>query len=138
MAFTEKLKARAASAGITVTCVIVIFKIGRDGFWLARPNAGVQVTQASSLPVDRKAWRARTASVDLKMMQRTLLTFLRGKPHVYPIALLPSDADDEERRVQCERADISIAGTLSQILHAVSLGSSASNFPIITVPISIP
>src|SRR5271166_618554 len=63
-AFIERLKARCAAAGRKIARVILTHAAGRDGFWLARflgrRGIEVQVIQPSSLPVDRRARRAKT------------------------------------------------------------------------------
>ena len=60
----ERLKSRSAGAGRPITRVIITHEAGRDGFWLARflARRGVEVhaMQSSSLPVDRRARRAKT------------------------------------------------------------------------------
>ena len=64
--------------------VILTHEAGRDGFWLARFLARlgieVHVMQPSSLPVDRRARRAKTDMIDVEMLLRTLMAWLRGEP----------------------------------------------------------
>lgn len=106
----EKLKARAAAAGKAVARVILTFEAGRDGFWLARflarRSVEVHVMQSSSLPVDRKARRAKTDVIDVEMLLRTLLAFLRGEPRVCSMVPVPGEADEEARRAHREREDM--------------------------------
>ena len=71
VSFVERLKARCASAGRKVARVILTHEAGRDGFWLARlPRRGIEVhvMQPSSLPVDRRARRAKTDKIDVEML----------------------------------------------------------------------
>ena len=72
MALIEKLKARATTSGKAVARVILTFEAGRDGFWLARflarRGVEVHVMQSSSLPVDRKARRAKTDVIDVLLV----------------------------------------------------------------------
>jgi transposase len=109
-ALIERLKERSASAGRPIARVIVTHEAGRDGFWLARflQRRGVQVfvMQASSLPVDRRARRAKTDVIDVEMLLRTLLAFLRGEPRVCSMVPIPSEADEEARRAHREREDL--------------------------------
>lgn len=110
MAFIESCKARCAAAGRPVTRVILTHEAGRDGFWLARylmrRGVEVHVMQASSLPVDRRARRAKTDVIDVEMLLRTLLAFLRGEPRVCSMVPVPREADEEARRAQRERSDL--------------------------------
>ena len=55
--------------------------------------------QSSSLPVDRRARRAKTDVIDVKMLPRTLMAWLRGEPRVCSMVPVPSEADDEEARI---------------------------------------
>lgn len=109
-ALIEKLKQRSGSAGRAIARVIVTHEAGRDGFWLARhlQPRGVEVfvMQASSLPVDRRARRAKTDVIDVEMLLRTLLAFLRGEPRVCSLVPIPSEADEEARRAHREREDL--------------------------------
>ena len=80
--FVERLKARCAAAGRKIARVILTHEAGRDGFWLARFLARrgieVHVIQPSSLPVDRRARRAKTDIIDVEMLLRTLMAWLRA------------------------------------------------------------
>jgi len=106
----DRLKARSAQAGKAIRRIIVTHEAGRDGFWLARflQRRGVEVLvmQASSLPVDRRARRAKTDRIDAEMLLRTLLAWLRGEPRVCSMVPIPSEADEEARRAHRERADL--------------------------------
>jgi len=83
-AFVDRLKARCAVAGHEIERVILTHEAGRDGFWLARflvqRGVEVHVIQPSSLPVDRRARRAKTDIIDVEMLLRTLMAWLRGEP----------------------------------------------------------
>jgi transposase len=83
VSFVERLKARCESAGRKVARVILTHEAGRDGFWLARflarHGVEVHVMQPSSLPVDRRARRAKTDKIDVEMLLRPLMAWLRGE-----------------------------------------------------------
>lgn len=104
------LKERCVKAGRMVMRVVVTHEAGRDGFWLARflmrRGVEVHVMQASSLPVDRRARRAKTDAIDVEMLLRTLLAFLRGEPRVCSMVPIPSETDEEARRAHREREDL--------------------------------
>jgi transposase len=106
----ERLKSRSAGAGRPITRVIITHEAGRDGFWLARflarRGVEVHVMQSSSLPVDRRARRAKTDVIDVEMLLRTLMAWLRGEPRVCSMVPVPSEADEEARRRHREREDL--------------------------------
>ena len=127
VSFVERLKARCASAGRKIARVILTHEAGRDGFWLARFLARrgieVHVMQPSSLPVDRRARRAKTDMIDAEMLLRTLMAWLRGEPRVCSMVSIPSEADEEARRAYREREDLtrerrSIVNKIDGILAA--------------------
>src|SRR5580658_5852827 len=110
VSFVERLKARCAAAGRKIARVILTHEAGRDGFWLARflarRGVEVHVIQPSSLPVDRRARRAKTDIIDVEMLLRTLMAWLRGEPRVCSMVPIPSEADEEARRGYREREDL--------------------------------
>lgn len=109
-AFVDRLKARCAVTGHKIKRVILTHEAGRDGFWLARflvrRGIEVHVMQPSSLPVDRRARRAKTDIIDVEMLLRTLMAWLRGEPRVCSMVPIPSEADEEARRAYREREDL--------------------------------
>ena len=62
--------------------------------------------QPSSLPVDRRARRAKTDIIDVEMLLRTLMAWLRGEPRVCSMVPIPSEGDEEARRAHREREDL--------------------------------
>jgi transposase len=54
--------------------------------------------QPSSLPVDRRARRAKTDIINVEMLLRTLMAWLRGEPRVCSMVPIPSEDDEEARR----------------------------------------
>ena len=90
--------------------MILTHEAGRDGFWLARflvrRGVEVHVMQPSSLSVDRRARRAKTDIIDVEMLLRTLMAWLRGEPRVCSMVPIPSEADEEARRAYREREDL--------------------------------
>src|SRR3954470_3370815 len=100
-------KARAGTAGKTVSRVVLAYEAGRDGFWLARYLATrgveVHVIQPSSVLVDRRARRAKTDALDVEMLMRTLMAWLRGEPGVCSMVPIPDTAEEDGRRPVRER-----------------------------------
>jgi transposase len=106
----ERLKTRCATTGHAIARVILTHEAGREGFWLARflmrRGVEVHVMQPSSLPVDRRARRAKTDVIDVEMLLRTLMAWLRGEPRVCSMVPIPDEADEEARRAHREREDL--------------------------------
>ena len=103
-----KWKAEAAKAGATITRVVLTYEAGRDGFWIARHLIGqgieTHVVQASSIPVERKGQRrAKTDRIDIDMLLRTLLAWLRGEPRVCSMVRVPTVEEEDARRPGRER-----------------------------------
>jgi transposase len=72
----------AVKAGHTITRIVVAFEAGRDGFWLARwlRARGVEayVIHPTSIPVSRERRRAKTDRLDIGLLKRAFLGWLRG------------------------------------------------------------
>jgi transposase len=106
----ERLKARCAASGHPIARVILTHEAGRDGFWLARylvrRGVEVHVMQPSSLPVDRRARRAKTDVIDVEMLLRTLMAWLRSESRICSMVSIPDEADEEARPAHREREDL--------------------------------
>jgi transposase len=96
-----------AEAGKTIARVVIAYEAGRDGFWIARELIGrgieAHVMQPSSIPVERKGRRAKTDRIDLDMLLRTLLAWLRGEPRVCTMVRVPGVEEEDARRPGRER-----------------------------------
>ena len=103
----ESWKGEASAAGRRVQSVVLSYEAGRDGFWIARyllaQGIEVQVMHPASIPVPRRGRRAKTDRIDLDMLLRTLLAWLRGEPRVCSMARIASEAEEELRRPGRER-----------------------------------
>jgi transposase len=90
--------------------VIAIYEAGWSGFWLVRWLAtyGIEthVIQPSSVPIDRRARRAKSDGIDADLLLRTLLAWLRGEPRVCSMVPIPAEADEDARRRVRERAEL--------------------------------
>ena len=85
-----RLGQRAADKGAVVDPAVAAYEPGYSGFRLARVlrRSGVEihVVQPVSVPVDRRARRAKTDASDPGLLPRTCLAFLRGEPRVCSVA----------------------------------------------------
>jgi transposase len=110
LAAIEGYRHRAKAAGRDVKRVIATYEAGWSGFWLARWLAthGVEthVVQPSSVPVDRRARRAKSDGIDAELLLRTLLAWLRGEPRVCSMVPIPAEVDEDARRSVRERAEL--------------------------------
>ena len=103
----ERWKSEAVGAGCLVQRVVLTYEAGRDGFWIARyllaQGIEVHVMHPASIPVDRRHRRAKTDRIDLDMLLRTFLAWLRGEPRVCSMVRIPSEAEEDMRRPGRER-----------------------------------
>jgi len=124
-------RARAEKAGRNVDRVVAVYEAGWSGFWLVRWLAkyGIEthVIQPSSVPVDRRARRAKSDGIDAELLLRTLLAWLRGEPRVCSMVPMPTEADEDARRRVRERAElvaerVGLVNRISAILATLGAG----------------
>jgi transposase len=110
LAAIQGYRERAKGAGRHVERVIATYEAGWSGFWLARWLATheieTHVVQPSSVPVDRRARRAKSDGIDAELLLRTLLAWLRGEPRVCSMVPIPVEADEDARRCVRERTEL--------------------------------
>jgi len=103
----DRWKVEADRAGRPVARVVLAYEAGRDGFWIARVLSGhgieVHVMHPASIPVERRGRRAKTDRLDLDMLLRTLLAWLRGEPRVCSMVRVLTVAEEDARRPGRER-----------------------------------
>jgi transposase len=58
------------------------------------------------VPVDRRARRAKTDAIDVDLLLRTCLAFLRGEPRVCSMVPVPDEADEDARHLGREREEL--------------------------------
>ena len=73
----------AVRARQTITRIVVGYEAGRDGFWIARwlRERGIEayVMHPTSIAVSREHRRAKTDRLDIGLLKRALLGWLRGE-----------------------------------------------------------
>jgi len=103
----ERWKSESGRAGRTVRRTVLTYEAGRDGFWIARylrsHGIEVQIMHPASIPVERRGRRAKTDRIDLDMLLRTLLAWLRGEPRACSMVRIPSETEEDMRRPERER-----------------------------------
>jgi transposase len=97
----EQWKAEASKAGREVRRVVVGYEAGLDGFWIARflSERGIEVyvMHPASIAVERRGRRAKTDRIDVDILLRALLGWLRGEPRHCTMAPIPSEAEEDMR-----------------------------------------
>jgi transposase len=97
----------AVKAGREIKRIIVAFEAGRDGFWLARclraRGIEVYVIHPTSVPVSREHRRAKTDRLDIGLLQRCLMGWLRGEKKHCSMAEIPSLEEEDAKRPHRER-----------------------------------
>ena len=103
----DRWRAEALKAGRSICRVVLTYEAGRDGFWIARylqvRGIEVRIMHPASIPVERKGRRAKTDRIDLDMLLRTCLAWLRGEPRVCSMVRIPGEAEEDLRRPERER-----------------------------------
>src|SRR3981081_3825641 len=79
--------------------VLSCYEAGLDGHWLHRwltDNGIVNCeVDASSIEVNRRARRAKTDRIDLAVLMRAFLAYLRGEPGVCSMVRVPTPEDED-------------------------------------------
>ena len=110
LAALERYKQRANSIGKIVNRVVLAYEAAHSGFWLARwlatRDVEVHVIHPTSVPVDRHGRRAKSDKIDVELLLRTLLAWLRGEPRVCTMVPIPDEAVEDARRPGREREEL--------------------------------
>ena len=100
----------AAETGRTITRIAVAFEAGRDGFWLARwlRARGIEahVIHPTSIPVSREHRRAKTDRLDIGLLKRAFLGWLRGETDHCSMAAIPTLEEEDAKRPNRERENL--------------------------------
>src|SRR5215472_5399477 len=92
----------AVKAGRTIERMVVAFEAGRDGFWLARwlRSRGIEayVIHPTSIAVSREQRRAKTDRLDIGLLKRSLLGWLRGEKKHCTMAAIPTLDEEDAKR----------------------------------------
>lgn len=97
----EKLGTGGASA------VVSCYEAGRDGFWIDRALRARGVTnhlvESASIEVNRRKRRAKTDAIDVEALLRLLMRFEGGDRAVWRTVNVPTEEDEDARRLHRER-----------------------------------
>jgi transposase len=101
-----KAREKAARSGKPVR-VLSCYEAGLDGHWLHRWLIANGVdnceVDASSIEVNRRARRTKTDRIDLALLMRSFLAYLRGEVGVCSMVRVPSPEDEDRKRRTRER-----------------------------------
>ena len=97
----------AVKAGHAIERICVAYEAGRDGVWLARwlREQGIEahVIHPTSIPVSREHRRAKSDRLDLGMLQRGFLGWLRGERKHCSMVAIPTREEEDGKRPLRER-----------------------------------
>jgi transposase len=100
----------ANRAGHAIARIVVGYEAGRDGFWLARwlRARGIEtyVMHPTSVAVSREHRRAKTDRLDIGLLKRAFLGWLRGEEKHCSMVAIPSVAEEDAKRPHRERAQL--------------------------------
>lgn len=102
LALLDRWRAQAAAAGQPIARVCVAYEAGRDGFWLARwlRARGIEchIIHPTSIAVSREHRRAKSDRLDVGLLKRAFLGWLRGeRRHCSMVAVATREAEDGKR-----------------------------------------
>jgi transposase len=119
LALLEQWQAEADKAGHRIARICVAYEAGRDGFWLARwlreRSIECHVIHPTSIPVSREPRRAKSDRLDLGLLQRSFLGWLRGEKKHCSMAPIPSPEEEDARRLNRERQKLT--GESSRLIN---------------------
>ena len=77
--------------------------------------------------MDRRARRAKSDGIDVELLLRTLLAWLRGEPRVCSMVPVPSEADEDARRCVRERMElvterVALVNRIGAVLATLGVG----------------
>jgi len=109
----------AVKAGHAIKRICVAYEAGRDGVWLARwlIEQGIEayVIHPTSIPVSREHRRAKSDRLDLGLLQRGFLGWLRGeRKHCSMVAIATREEEDGKRPLR-ERE--SLTGEVTRLVN---------------------
>src|SRR5215468_5567418 len=103
----QRWREEAQKSGRAIGRMVLAYEIGRDGFWLARwlRERGVEAyaIHPASVAVSQEHKRAKTDRLDVELLQRVFLGWLRGERDHCSMAAIPTLEEEDARRPGRER-----------------------------------
>ncbi|MBV8421076.1 MAG: IS110 family transposase [Hyphomicrobiales bacterium] len=98
---------QAAAKGHAIARICVAYEAGRDGFWLARwlraRDIECHVIHPTSVSVSREHRRAKSDRLDIGLLKRSFLGWLRGEKKHCSMAAVPTREEEDGKRPLRER-----------------------------------
>ena len=117
----QRWRDEAVKTGRAITRIAVAYEAGRDGFWLARwlraHGIEAHVIHPSSVPVSREHRRAKTDRLDVALLQRAFLGWLRGERGHCSMAAIPTLGMEDARRPSREHE--ALVGERTRIVNRI-------------------
>lgn len=111
----ERWRDEAGKAGRVIKRICVAYEAGRDGVWLARflreREIEASVIHPTSIPVSREHRRAKSDRLDLGLLQRAFLGWLRGERKHCSMVAIPSREEEDAKRPLRERETLTAEKT---------------------------
>jgi transposase len=124
----ERWRNEAVRAGRPISRIALAYEAGRDGFWIARwliaRGIEAHVIHSASVAVSRERKRAKTDRLDVAMLMRVFLGWLRGERGHCGMVAIPTMEEEDARRPSRERE------SLTRTLYG---GSMKATYPITRV-----
>jgi transposase len=118
----EEWRDQAAAAGHPITRTCVAMEAGRDGFWLARwliaRDIEANVIHPTSIPVSREHRRAKTDRLDVGLLLRSFLGWLRGERKHCSMVKIPTGEEEDGKRPLRERA--ALVGERTRLINRMT------------------
>jgi Transposase and inactivated derivatives len=119
LAQLARWSAEAAKAGQAIKRVCVAYEAGRDGVWLARwlreQEIDAYVIHPTSIPVSREHRRAKSDRLDLRLLLRAFLGWLRGEPGHCSMVAIPTVEEEAGKRPLRERE--TLTGDVTRLIN---------------------
>jgi transposase len=107
LALLRRWQDEAIRRGREITRTAVAYEAGRDGFWLARwlrlQGIEAHVIHPTSIAVSREHRRAKTDRLDVGLLKRGFLGWLRGEPDHCSMVVVPTVTEEDSKRPSRER-----------------------------------
>jgi len=115
----QRWREEATKAGRTIARIAVAYEAGRDGFclarWLQERSIEAFVIHPNSIPVKREHRRPKTDRLDVNLLKRGFLGWLRGEPGHCTMAAIPTLEAEDARRPNREHE--MLVGERSRIIN---------------------
>lgn len=115
LSLLHRWRDEAIAAGRKIERICVAYEAGRDGFWLARwlraRGIECEVIHPTSIPVSREHRRAKSDRLDLGLLLRALLGWLRGEPKHCSMVAVPTVEEEDAKRPIRERDCLTVEAT---------------------------